>query len=74
VDRIRVASLNIWNRMGPWEERLVAIRKEIERIQPDVIGLQEVLVLPEHALDQAKAIAEGFGYQIAFGRSPDAGP
>ncbi|HEY2365370.1 MAG TPA: endonuclease/exonuclease/phosphatase family protein [Polyangiaceae bacterium] len=74
MDRIRVATLNIWNRMGPWEERLVAIRKEIERIQPDVIGLQEVLVLPEHALDQAKAIAEGFGYHVAFGRAPDAGP
>ena len=74
MDRIRVATLNIWNRMGPWEERLVAIRKELERVQPDVIGLQEVLVLPEHALDQAKAIAEGFGYHVAFGRSPDAGP
>jgi endonuclease/exonuclease/phosphatase family metal-dependent hydrolase len=74
MDRIRVATLNIWNRMGPWEERLVAIRKEIEREKPDVLGLQEVLVLPEHALDQAKAIAEGFGYHVAFGRAPDAGP
>ena len=74
MDRIRVATLNIWNRMGPWEERLVAIRKEIERLQPDILGLQEVLVLPEHAFDQAKAIAEGFGYHVAFGRSPDAEP
>jgi endonuclease/exonuclease/phosphatase family metal-dependent hydrolase len=74
MDRIRVATLNIWNRMGPWEERLVAIRKELERIQPDVLGLQEVLVLPEHAFDQAREIAEGFGYHVAFGRSPDAGP
>jgi endonuclease/exonuclease/phosphatase family metal-dependent hydrolase len=74
MDRIRVASLNIWNRMGPWEERLVAIRKELERSQPDVIGLQEVLVLPELAFDQGAAIAEGFGYHVAFGRSPDAAP
>jgi endonuclease/exonuclease/phosphatase family metal-dependent hydrolase len=74
MDRIRVATLNIWNRLGPWEERLVAIRKEIERLQPDIIGLQEVLVLPEHAFDQASAIADGFGYHVAFGRSPDAGP
>ena len=72
MDRIRVATLNIWNRMGAWEERLAAVREEIERLQPDVLGLQEVLVLPEHAFDQARAIAEGFGYQIAFGRSPDA--
>ena len=72
MDRIRVATLNIWNRMGPWEERLVAIRKELERLQPDVLGLQEVLLLPEHQFDQAAAIAEGFGYHVAFGRSPDA--
>ncbi|HEY1957508.1 MAG TPA: endonuclease/exonuclease/phosphatase family protein [Polyangiaceae bacterium] len=71
MDRIRVATLNIWNRMGPWEERLAAIRKEIERLQPDVLGLQEVLVIPELGFDQAKAIAEGFGYHVAFGRSPD---
>lgn len=74
MDRLRVATLNIWNRMGPWEERLAAIRKEIERLEPDVLGLQEVLLLPEHAFDQAKAIAEGFGYHVAFGRSPDAEP
>ncbi len=74
MDRVRVATLNIWNRMGPWEERLVAIRKEIERLQPDILGMQEVLVLPEHAFDQASAVADGFGYHIAFGRSPDAGP
>ncbi len=72
MDRIRVATLNIWNRMGPWEERLVAIRREVERVQPDILGLQEVLVLPEHSLDQAEAIAEGFGYHVAYGRSPDA--
>jgi endonuclease/exonuclease/phosphatase family metal-dependent hydrolase len=74
MDRIRVATLNIWNRMGPWEQRLVAIQKEIKRSQPDIIGLQEVLVLPELEFDQARAIAEGFGYHAAFGRSPDATP
>lgn len=73
MDRLRVATLNIWNRMGPWEQRLVAIRKEIERSKPDIIGLQEVLVLSELAFDQAAAVAEGFGYHVAFGRSPGAG-
>jgi endonuclease/exonuclease/phosphatase family metal-dependent hydrolase len=74
MDRIRVATLNIWNRMGPWEQRLVTIRAAIEREQPDIIGLQEVLVLPELEFDQALAIAEGSGYHVAFGRSPDATP
>jgi endonuclease/exonuclease/phosphatase family metal-dependent hydrolase len=40
---IRVATLNIWNRSGPWEERLVLIRKELAALRPDVLGLQEVL-------------------------------
>jgi len=74
MDRLKIATLNIWNRLGPWEERLVAIRNEIAREMPDVIGLQEVLVLPEHRFDQARAIADGFGYHVAFGRSPDATP
>lgn len=39
---LRVATLNIWNRSGPWSLRLSLIRHEIERLRPDVIGLQEV--------------------------------
>ena len=40
---MKVATLNIWNRFGPWEERLVAIRVRLAELAPDVIGLQEVL-------------------------------
>lgn len=40
---IRIATLNIWNRSGPWPERLGLIRKELPAIRPDVLGLQEVL-------------------------------
>ncbi len=57
--------------MGPWEERLVAIKKEIERSKPDILGLQEVLVIPELEFDQGRAIADAFGYHVAYGRSPD---
>jgi len=49
-NRLRVATLNIWNRSGPWPARLTAIREEIRRIAPDVLGLQEVLrTVPESA-------------------------
>lgn len=41
--RLRVATLNIWNRSGPWLERLAGIRAEIRRLSPEVLGLQEVL-------------------------------
>lgn len=40
---LRVATLNIWNRSGPWPERLGLIRNELRGLEPDLIGLQEVL-------------------------------
>jgi endonuclease/exonuclease/phosphatase family metal-dependent hydrolase len=69
---LRVATLNIWNRFGPWEERLVAIRAGVRALSPDLLGLQEVLRLREgegDGLDQAAAIAAGFGYHVAYGAS-----
>jgi endonuclease/exonuclease/phosphatase family metal-dependent hydrolase len=69
---LRVATLNIWNRFGPWEERLLAIRAGVAAIAADIIGLQEVLRLDESegdGLDQAAAIASGFGYRVAYGRA-----
>lgn len=69
----RVLTLNIWNRSGPWPERLQAIRAELRVLQPDVIGLQEVvraLGPGEDGLDQAALLAEGLGYHIAYGRTP----
>jgi len=61
----RVATLNIWNRFGPWEERLVAIRAGLRELAPDVIGMQEVLRFPE--LDQAALIGGDLGYHAAWG-------
>jgi endonuclease/exonuclease/phosphatase family metal-dependent hydrolase len=64
---VRVGTLNIWNRCGPWEERLVAIRCALADLAPDVLGLQEVL--SGEGVDQAAEIAAGFGYHVAFGSS-----
>jgi endonuclease/exonuclease/phosphatase family metal-dependent hydrolase len=66
---VRVATLNIWNRFGPWEDRLVAIRAGVGTLAPDIIGLQEVLRLDPSVgdgLDQAAAVGDGFGYHMAF--------
>jgi endonuclease/exonuclease/phosphatase family metal-dependent hydrolase len=74
VSTFRVATLNIWNRFGPWEERLSAIRAGVRDLVPDVLGLQEVVRLAPgegDGLDQAAAIAEGFGYHVAYGRARD---
>lgn len=73
---LRVATLNIWNRMGPWEERSRLIRQELSHLDPDLLGLQEVLRLesPEGPQDQAGQIAEGTGYHRAYGSAKELGP
>ncbi|HWL85397.1 MAG TPA: endonuclease/exonuclease/phosphatase family protein [Polyangiaceae bacterium] len=78
---LRVATLNIWNRMEPWEKRLAAIRHELAALSPDVFAMQEVVqvkpasamgnadVATEYGFDQARDIAEGLDYAICFGRN-----
>lgn len=39
---MRIATLNTWARKGPYEERFPLILKELNRIKPDIICLQEV--------------------------------
>lgn len=74
---LRVATLNIWNRSGPWKERLKLIRRDLQDLQPAVLGLQEVLRLGQHSegssQNQAEEIAEGGGYEIAYGKAADFG-
>jgi endonuclease/exonuclease/phosphatase family metal-dependent hydrolase len=45
METVRIGTLNLWNRSGPWEHRLRLIRAEIGRLGLDVLGLQEVLRL-----------------------------
>jgi len=78
---IRALTLNVWNRSGPWPERLRLIRRELAELSPDVVGLQEVMrvlrpgthepLSPAH--DQAAEIAEGLGYEIAYAPAADYG-
>ena len=80
METLRVATLNIWNKSGPWAERLPLIRKQLNELSPDVLGLQEVLRLipdersppvPAPDNDQATEIADGLGYNIAYGVAAD---
>jgi endonuclease/exonuclease/phosphatase family metal-dependent hydrolase len=43
---LKVLTLNLWNDSGPYERRRERIREWIERLDPDVIGFQEVLKGP----------------------------
>jgi len=71
MDLLNVLSLNIWNRQGPWEKRLPMIRRGLEALSPDVVGLQEVI--SHEGKTQAQTIAEGLGYETAFGPALDLG-
>ncbi len=65
----RAATYNTWNRFGPWEERLPRIRRALAALSPDVIGLQEVLVLPDGSFDQTRLLSDGLGYHTAWGKA-----
>jgi endonuclease/exonuclease/phosphatase family metal-dependent hydrolase len=43
---LRVLTINIWNRQGPWENRLRLLQKGIAELDPDIVGLQEVIHRP----------------------------
>jgi endonuclease/exonuclease/phosphatase family metal-dependent hydrolase len=71
---LRVVTLNIWNQSGPWQQRLQGIRAGLAEIDPDVVGLQEVLRPSSgEAPDQARQIAEGLGYHVAYAAAFDSG-
>lgn len=62
---LKVLTLNLWHTSGPWDARRPRIREWIDRLQPDVIGFQEVLHGPR--IDMASEILDGARYTIANG-------
>jgi endonuclease/exonuclease/phosphatase family metal-dependent hydrolase len=70
MPELRVVTINIWNRSGPWEERFEVIKKNLSRLAPDIVGLQEVIVTEYgDKLHQGQAIAQALGYHMVFGAS-----
>lgn len=63
---MRVLTLNCWNVSPPYEERVALIRDGIERLAPDVIGLQEVIVRRD-GFDMGADLLSGLGYATVFG-------
>lgn len=61
----RVVSFNIWNRQGPWADRLPLIRDQLAALDADVIGLQEVLGFPGMP-SQADEIAAGTDWHVYY--------
>ena len=67
---LRVGTLNIWNRMGPWDERLAALRAGIAAEDVDILALQEVVCT--EGFEQAAILAAGTAYQLVQGRHLEA--
>ena len=53
MDRLQVATLNILHILDRWPERLPLILADMAALQPDVVGLQEVV----YAIEQDRVIA-----------------
>lgn len=64
---LRILTLNIWHDQSPWSERLALIRRWIERLDPDLIGFQEVLV--GEGVDQIREIMGDSGYHTKYGEA-----
>jgi len=81
LKRITVATLNVWNKSGPWPARKELVRDEIARLSPDLLGLQEIIRLPPPGsgeklgpdADQTAEINDGFGYHTAFAAAAEYG-
>lgn len=63
---VRVLTLNCWNVSEPYATRMALIRAGIVALQPDLIGLQEIIVRRDD-FDQGALILDGLGYDCAYG-------
>lgn len=74
---LRVITLNIWNKSGPWAKRVGLIREGLQALRPDVVGLQEVLQLEGRAGDpegdQLAELNQRLGFHAAYAKAADFG-
>lgn len=61
---IKVLTLNLWNQDGPWPDRARLVRAWLDRLEPDLLGFQEVLRGPE--VDQLRELLDGRGYHVEY--------
>lgn len=66
---MRVATWNLWWKFGPWEARQLPIATEIERVDADILCLQEVWA--DDDADQAEKLASSASRHMA--RTTDSG-
>ena len=60
MTEVKVATLNLFNRMGDWEKRAPLVIEQLEALSPDVIAFQEVDLM----LDQGMWIARQLNLRL----------
>jgi endonuclease/exonuclease/phosphatase family metal-dependent hydrolase len=82
VPSLRVATLNLWGRQGPWDQRREALKLALARAEIDVMGLQEAIHFDASAVpvsgggpswDQAAELGDSAGLYATFGAAMDLG-
>ena len=66
MDRLRILTLNLWGEQEPLGRRLELIIEACRALGPDVIGLQEVRVVPPSVPNTAETIARALGANFVF--------
>lgn len=64
---IRVATLNLWNKSGPWLERMALVRRQLDALDADIVGLQEILELESSGKIQNQCAEICGGYHWCYG-------
>jgi endonuclease/exonuclease/phosphatase family metal-dependent hydrolase len=58
MPRIKVATLNLFNRMSDWELRMPLVVDQLVELMPDVIGFQEVDLMIDQGMMLSRAVNE----------------
>ncbi len=72
--RVKVSTLNLFNRMGDWDSRFPLVIDQLEALAPDVIGLQEVDLGIDQGIQISREINRRLGdaphYRIKHAATP----
>ena len=71
MDRLRVVTLNLWNKSGPWQRRMQLVATQLDELMPDIVGLQEVLCLQSESREQNQAAEVAGDRNWVFGAGHD---
>ncbi|HEY5640653.1 MAG TPA: endonuclease/exonuclease/phosphatase family protein [Dehalococcoidia bacterium] len=71
---VKVASLNLFNRMSDWELRQPLVVGQLIKLMPDVIGFQEIDLMIDQGIEISRAINKRLGdrphYRIKHATTP----